>query len=85
LTGKQFLDDANTKSYESYTVADLKAGYKMSVKQIKLNFYSGVNNLLDTKYASMILVNAPSFGGNLPRYYYPGIPRYFYFGLGINF
>jgi len=35
---------------------------------------AGVNNLLDTDYASMILVNAGSFGGNTPRYFYPGLP-----------
>ena len=84
-TGKQFLDDANSNSYDSYTLADLKVGYKINIKQTKFNVYFGINNLFNAKYASMILVNAPSFGGNLPRYYYPGQPRYFYGGLAVSF
>ena len=29
----------------------------------------------------MLAVNAPAFGGNLPRYYYPGNPRNYYFSV----
>jgi iron complex outermembrane recepter protein len=44
----------------------------------------GINNLFNTHYASMVLVNAPSFGSNAPRYYYPGAPRNFFISIGID-
>ena len=50
-----------------------------------MKFYGGIRNLFDAHYASMILINAPSFGGQPPRYYYPGTPRYFYLGLRFAF
>jgi iron complex outermembrane recepter protein len=49
-----------------------------------LRITAGINNLFDTRYASMILVNAPSFGSNAPRYYYPGAPRNYFISLGID-
>jgi iron complex outermembrane receptor protein len=42
---------------------------------------AGVQNIFDVHYASMLAVNAPSFGGRAPRYYYPGNPRNFYVTL----
>jgi len=85
-TGKQFLDDSNTASYLSYHLAHLKTGYKWKLKKNQvLSFYLGVNNVFDEKYASMLLVNAPSFGGAAPRYYYPGQPRYLFGGVGLRF
>jgi iron complex outermembrane receptor protein len=41
----------------------------------------GINNVFNQSHASMILINAPSFGGTPPRYYYPGMPRNFYLTL----
>ncbi|MCI4668474.1 MAG: TonB-dependent receptor [Bacteroidia bacterium] len=43
----------------------------------------GMNNILNTNYASMILVNAGSFGGNAPRYFYPGMPRSLFFEIKL--
>lgn len=85
--GKQYLDDANSDFYGAYQVTHLKFGYKWSFdkKRKSLNFHFGINNLFDKRYASMILVNAPSFGGRLPRYYYPGRPRYFQGGVSFAF
>jgi len=37
------------------------------------------------KYASMILINAPSFGINPPRYYYPGEPIHVFMGIKLLF
>ena len=33
----------------------------------------------------MVLVNAGSFGGRAPRYYYPGAPRNYYGGIRLFF
>jgi iron complex outermembrane receptor protein len=45
---------------------------------------SGINNLLNKKYASGIVINAKGFGGGQPRYYYPGLPRNYFISLNIN-
>ena len=47
--------------------------------------YLGVDNIFDKAYASQILINAPGFGGNAPRYYYPGNPINYYTGININY
>jgi iron complex outermembrane recepter protein len=49
-----------------------------------LRITAGINNVFNTHHASMILVNAPSFGSNAPRYYYPGMPRNFYVGISLE-
>ncbi|MCF8359782.1 MAG: TonB-dependent receptor [Prolixibacteraceae bacterium] len=51
--------------------------------KLSFEFKAGINNVLNQHYASMILVNAPSYGGSAPRYYYPGMPRNFFFSLFI--
>jgi iron complex outermembrane receptor protein len=81
-TGNQYLDDGNTLKYEGYPVADLKLTADIPVKcSGTLQIYAGINNLTNTHYASMLVVNARGFGGTEPRYYYPGLPRHFYAGI----
>ena len=84
--GKQFLNDSNSESYAGYSIHNIRIGidvFRLRPKQTRV--YLGVKNLFNEHYASMILVNAPSFGGALPRYYYPGLPRYIYGGIKITF
>ena len=49
----------------------------LSTEQLR----AGMRNLGNSHYAAMLLVNAPSFGNQPARYYYPGEPRNFYLGL----
>lgn len=85
-TGLQYLDDANSLSYPGYQLLNGKLSYSYGkVQNINVNVYLNCSNILDRKYASMILVNAPSFGNINPRYYYPGQPRFFYCGMLIEF
>lgn len=73
-TGSQFMNDANSMKYQSYNVTGLSLYYKKRIaKQNGLLFVS-IDNIFNTRYASMILVNATSTGTNPPRYYYPGYP-----------
>ncbi|MDN5204838.1 TonB-dependent receptor [Fulvivirgaceae bacterium BMA10] len=86
----QFVDeapitDANTVYSNSYSLVNLKAGFRKSFGRFDIDFYGGLNNLFDEHYASMLLVNASSFGGNAPRYFYPGLPRNYYIGLSLGF
>lgn len=86
-TGPQWMDDANAQQYEGYVLANLRLAWQRELKTLPLAFelYAGIRNVLDAAYASMILVNAPSFGGAAPRYYYPGMPRQYFAGLILHF
>lgn len=81
IADEQWLDDANTGTADGYAVLHLRIGGRFKSLGRGLRVYAGCNNIFDTLYASMVQVNARGFGGNLPRYYYPGLPRYFYFGV----
>ena len=59
--------------------------YEILNKSLKMNIFFGLNNILNEKYASQILINASGFGGNAPRYYYPGNPINYYTGININY
>ncbi len=84
--GDQYLNDLNSLSYPAYFIANFKVSAQFAIrKQGRLNLYAGVNNLSDTRYASMLVVNAIAFGNSEPRYYYPGLPRNIYFGLQYRF
>lgn len=84
--GKMPLDDANSGFTSQYNLVNVKAGYKFVIfKDLKLHLYGGVNNVLDERYAASIVTNAVGFGGQAPRYYYPGNPRNYYSGLQLNY
>jgi len=87
LIGEQWMNDNNDKKYSAYQLLHLRAQWNINPVSIPFGFsvFGGVRNLLDRHHASMILINAPSFGGSAPRYYYPGMPRYFFLGMSINF
>ena len=84
--GKIPLNDSNSKYSENYTLLDLKVTYKFKVlKFINIMLNSGVNNLLNEKYASNILPNAVGFGNAAPRYYYPGNPVNYYGEFSVSY
>jgi iron complex outermembrane receptor protein len=86
-TGSQWMNDANSHLYEGYQLMHVKLSWQQSFTSspFLLTLHCGIRNLLDAHYASMILINAPSFGGNDPRYYYPGSPRQFHLGIRLTF
>lgn len=84
LVGKQYLNDTNLKLYSGYNVLNMKAYYNKTIAgKVSIRIFGGIKNILNKRYASMILVNAPGFGGQPPRYYYPALPRNFFVGLSI--
>jgi iron complex outermembrane receptor protein len=84
--GSQPMSDSNHLYSDSYALTNLKIGYKnQGLKKLKINFFIGVDNLFGESYASQILINARSFNGSPPRYYYPGIPLNYYSGIKINY
>ena len=78
------MNDSNSAYSDAYQLMNFKVGYLMTVgKKWSFDFYGGVNNIWNEKYASMIQINASSFGGQAPRYYYPGLPTNYYVGVKI--
>ena len=84
--GKTPMNDSNTKYSDGYALLDVKAAYSFRIlKFLKLTLSTGINNLLDRKYAANILPNAVGFGAAAPRYYYPGSPICFYGGVSVSY
>jgi iron complex outermembrane receptor protein len=80
------LNDANSLYNDSYNLINAKAGYRFEIfKGLSSHISAGVNNIADTKYASMVLVNATGFGGASPRYYYPGLPANYYGNVSFSY
>ncbi|MGB5943002.1 MAG: TonB-dependent receptor [Leeuwenhoekiella sp.] len=84
-TGEIPLNDANTVYSDPYGLLNLRLDHKIhSIDRLPITIYGGLNNVLNTDYASQILPNAVGFGGSAPRYFYPGEPVNFYLGLQLN-
>ena len=83
-TGEMPVNDANSEYTEPYGLTNLEITYKNNFSKLNLELKAGVQNVFDVHYASMLAVNAPSFGGNLPRYYYPGNPRNYFVSVLIG-
>jgi iron complex outermembrane receptor protein len=85
-SGKQYLNDANTLVYGSYSLLNARVNVQFTLgDKILSMLYAGINNIADSSYASMVVVNALSVNGSEPRYYYPGMPRNAYAGLSVTF
>ena len=82
---KMPMRDDNSIYSEAFNVVNTKVGYKKDIGRFILDVHAGVNNVLNQKYAAMVLINAGSFGGNAPRYYYPGMPTNFYGGVELRY
>jgi iron complex outermembrane recepter protein len=85
LVGKMPMNDLNNRFTRAYHLLNGRLGYKKDLGKWSLDVYGAVNNITDQQYASMVLVNAPSFGNALPRYFYPGLPVNFSFGLKLAY
>ncbi len=80
------LTDANTLSSTSFSLLNTRMGYKKQLSHtITVGLDFGINNLADTHYAQSVLINASSFGGRAPRYFYPGNDRNYYGSLLLNY
>ncbi len=87
--GLQYVDeipltDANTLNSDAYTLWHTNLSYsRQLLDSLKLQVKMGINNVFNERYAQSVLINASSFGGSLPRYFYPGNDRNFYVGLQL--
>lgn len=82
-TGSLPMNDANTAFADSYNLLNAKIGWSYFRESgLSMGAAFGVNNITNTHYASMILVNAI---GTNPRYYYPGLPVNYYGNMMISY
>lgn len=80
------LRDDNSIYADSYQLVNLKTGFRKELgKHLLLDAQIGINNVFDEKYASMLQINAGSFGNNAPRYYYPGNPLNYYASINLKY
>ncbi|MBT8320672.1 MAG: TonB-dependent receptor, partial [Eudoraea sp.] len=80
------LRDDNSLSSDSFLVYNTRIGIQKNLSSsLKLNLNAGVNNVFNTRYAQSVLINAVGFGGNEPRYYYPGNDRNFYANVRLAY
>lgn len=84
--GVQPITDSNSLYSDSYQIVNILAGYKTTVYNfLTATISAGINNLADETYASSILINASSFGGNSPRHFYPGEPRNYFTSVQVSY
>lgn len=80
------LNDGNTLFSESFQVMGLTSRYSTELSaRLNLGMHFGVNNLFNVNYAQSVLVNAVGFGGNAPRFFYPGNGRNFFGGFKLTY
>ncbi len=90
-TTHQFVDkislrDVETLFSDSFSVINTRLGYKTALfNELLLGIDFGINNVFNTKYAQSVLINANSFGGREPRYFYPGNDRNYYGSLKLSY
>ncbi len=71
---------------DPFTIFNMRVGYlnKLST-HFTIGVDLGLNNVFDTVYAQSVLINTGSFGGNEPRYFYPGDARNVYSSLRLGY
>ena len=83
--GKIPLRDDNSIYSDGYGLLNANIQYLKNWGRLNMKALLALNNLTDEHYSSMVLINASSFGGSAPRYYYPGLPRNFAFRLKFSY
>ena len=79
------LTDANSLSSSPYTIWHTNLSFRTSFSEnIDLQIQAGINNLFDANYAQSVLINAVGFGGNAPRYFYPGNDRNYFLSMRLG-
>lgn len=84
FTGKMPVNDANSSYSKAFGITNAELKYFGDKGSFFWQIKGGIQNIFDLHYASMLAVNAPAFGKNLPRYYYPGNPRNFFVSVTLG-
>lgn len=85
-TGQQYVKDNNSLKYHDYALGNVRGTSEINLKNnAELILSAGINNVTDTHYASMLIVNALALNNSEPRYYYPGMPRNIFAAVQLIF
>lgn len=80
------LNDANSAYAKSYSLLNMKTGYRFELfKGFSSHISAGINNVGNAHYAGMVLVNATGINGAAPRYYYPALPVNYYANASFSY
>ena len=79
-TGKFYANNSNSVLIDSYQKTRFQTGKSVDVKWSEVDFFLGINNLLNQEYFDNIRLNA--FGS---RFYEPAPPRNVFTGFSLNF
>lgn len=80
FVGEQFAQDSNETVVEGYELINFRASYETGFREITMQPYFGVNNLLDQEYTDNVRINA--FGG---RFFEPAPGLNVFGGIILNF
>jgi len=81
--GGGYADDLNNIEHEAYALLNARVNYVRNIyERLNGQVFLGANNIFDTKYASMVSINAR---GTMPRYFYPGTPFDIYGGVKLTY
>ncbi len=83
---EQFGDNQNSAAglVDSYTVANLRAGYQANIGKMALSPFVGVNNLFDEDYTANVRLNPVGVGTAAGRYFEQAPTRNAYAGVSLN-
>jgi iron complex outermembrane receptor protein len=84
FAGKMPVNDANSAYSDANGITNFETRFYGKLNKLKFELKAGIQNIFDIQYASMLAVNAPAIGNNLPRYYYPGNPRNYFVSVLIG-
>ncbi len=80
LVGRLYANDSNTVVVDGYELINLRLGYTIALKKMKILPFFGINNLFDTTYNDNVRINA--FGG---RFFEPAPGINGYGGVSFEF
>ena len=81
-----YMENLNQVTSDAYSLLDAMISYQWAIGgNWKITPRVDFQNITNEKYAAMTLVNASSFGGNAPRYFYPGLPSNIQYSIRVDF
>jgi iron complex outermembrane recepter protein len=76
IVDKIYANDANTAAAAGYSLLNLRLGHTFTIKDVQIEPFFGINNLMNTNYIANVQINAQS-----DRFFEPATLRYFFGGL----
>ncbi len=85
-TAGYVINDANTVTTQPYFLVQTWVSATRNFgKYFICAINAGVQNISNTQYAAMTVVNNQAFGGGSPRYYYPCEPVNWFGGISVKY